>query len=188
MESGVRGRWADYIVDSVNLLNERLNPGERFFCFVEIDVAQQVIGGHKVWDMYGWVIEDSQRAEFEPLWLANVDHHAAPDGSTLLDKFCDVTVIWEDRGGVPYAKITHFGSFDEEPEVIPYDWPRLEKRPTRPSARAAFLMAWQSNGHVIDRRPAKLLSSVQMSWSGRLSPSTSLPRLHDLGPGRQRAR
>lgn len=53
MESGVRGRWADYIVDSVNLLNERLNPGGRFFCFVEIDVAQQVIVGHKVWDMYG---------------------------------------------------------------------------------------------------------------------------------------
>ena len=55
------------------------------------------------------------------MWLADVDRRAASDGSCPLDKFCDVTVILEDRGGVPYAKITHFDSFDEEPEVIPYD-------------------------------------------------------------------
>lgn len=114
-------RWSGYIVDSVNLLNEHLNPSGMFFYFDEVDVAQQVIGGYKVWDMYGWLVDAGQRDEFEPLWLASVDHHAAPDGSTLLDRFCDVTVTWEDRGGVPYAKITHFDSFDEEPEVIPYD-------------------------------------------------------------------
>ena len=71
------GRWSDYVVDSVNLLNEHLNPSGKFFYFDEVDVAQQVIGGHKVWDMYGWVIDSSSRGEFEPMWLSDVDRHAA---------------------------------------------------------------------------------------------------------------
>ena len=119
--SGVSGEWGGYVSDSVNLLNEHLNPRGKYFYFDDIDVAQQVIGGHKVCDMYGWVIDSDQRTEFEPLWLADVDRRVASDGSCPLDKFCDVTVILEDRGGVPYAKITHFDSFDEESEVIPYD-------------------------------------------------------------------
>lgn len=114
------GRWSDYVIDSVNLLNEHLNPSGKYFYFDEADVSQQVIDGHKVWDMYGWVIDHSDRSDFEPLWLADVDRHSAPDGSTLLDRFCDVTVTWEERDGVPYANITHFDSLDDEPEVIPY--------------------------------------------------------------------
>lgn len=119
--SDADGEWGSYVVDSVNLLNEHLNPRGKCFYFDDIDVAQQVIGGNKVWDMYGWVIDVDQRSEFEPLWLADVDRHAAPDGSTPLDKFRDVTVTWEDRDGTPHARITFFDSFDEEPEVIPYD-------------------------------------------------------------------
>lgn len=119
--SDASGEWGPYVVDSVNLLNEHLNPRGKYFYFDDIDVAQQVIGGNKVWDMYGWVIDGDQRAEFEPLWLADVDRNAAPDGSTPLDKFRDVTVTWEDRDGIPHARITFFDSFDEEPEVIPYD-------------------------------------------------------------------
>lgn len=115
------GEWSDYVGDSVNLLNEHLSPRGKYFYFDEIDVAQQIIGGYKVWDMYGWVIDESERGEFESLWLAEADRHAAPDGSTPLDKFRDVTVIWEDSDGVPHARITFFDSFDEEPEVIPYD-------------------------------------------------------------------
>lgn len=120
-EADTVGGWSDYVVDSVNLLNEHLNPRGKYFYFDEIDVAQQIIGGYKVWDMYGWVIDESERGEFEPLWLAEADRHAAPDGLTPLDKFRDVTVIWEDRDGTPHARITFFDSFDEEPEVIPYD-------------------------------------------------------------------
>lgn len=120
-EGDETGPWAEYIVDSVNLLNEHLNPKGNYFYFDEVDVAQQVIGGHKVWDMYGWVIDETQCAEFEPLWGAYVDRPGNPDGSCPLDKFRDVTVIWEGRGGEPYARITWFDSFDEEPEVIPYD-------------------------------------------------------------------
>ncbi len=120
-ESDETGPWAEYIVGSVNLLNERLNPRGKYFYFDEIDVATLDIGGYKVWDMYGWVIDEAQRSQFEPMWLAYMDRNAAQDGSTPLDEFCDVTVKWEDRAGVPHARITHFDSFDEEPEVIPYD-------------------------------------------------------------------
>ena len=120
-EADTTGPWSDYIVGAVNLLNEHLNPREKYFYFDEIDAYASDIGGHKVYDMYGWVIDESERGEFEPLWLAEIDRHSAPDGSTPLDRFRDVTVIWEDRGGTPHASITFFDSFDEEPEVIPYD-------------------------------------------------------------------
>ena len=120
-EADTTGPWSDYVVGAVNLLNERLNPRGEHFYFDEIDVAARDIGGHKVYDMYGWVIDESDRDELKPLWLAEADRHSAPDGSTALDKFRDVTVIWEDRGGTPHARITFFDSFDEEPEVIPYD-------------------------------------------------------------------
>lgn len=113
--------WSEYVVGAVNLLNEHLNPRGKYFYFDEIDAYASDIGGHKVYDMYGWVIDEADVAEFEPLWLAEADRHSAPDGSTSLDRFRDVTVIWEDRGGTPHARITFFDSFDEEPEVIPYD-------------------------------------------------------------------
>lgn len=120
-ESDEIDEWSEYIVGATSLLNEHLNPRDKYFYFDEIDVAALDVGDYKVYDMYGWVIDGPQREEFEPLWLASADRHAAPDGSCSLDKFCDVTVIWEDKDGEPYARITHFDSFDEEPEVIPYD-------------------------------------------------------------------
>lgn len=51
--------------------------------------------------MYGWVIDVSERGGFESLWLAEADRHAAPDGSTPLDKFRDVTVMIAVRRGMP---------------------------------------------------------------------------------------
>ena len=119
--SDAGGEWGPCVVGSVNLLNERLNPRGEFFYFDEADVAASGIGGFKVYDMYGWVVGSEERAEFEPLWLADVDRHAASDGSCPLGRFCDVTVTREDRDGAPHARITHFDSFDEEAEVIPYD-------------------------------------------------------------------
>lgn len=35
--------WTDYLVDSVNLLNERFNPQDKYFYFDEIDVHQQIM-------------------------------------------------------------------------------------------------------------------------------------------------
>lgn len=85
-EADTTGPWSDYVVDSVSLLNEHLNPRGKYFYFVEVDVAQQVIGGHKVWDMYGWVIDGSERGEFGPLWLAEADRHAAISWHVILNQ------------------------------------------------------------------------------------------------------
>lgn len=71
--------FGDYVVDLVNLLNKRFNPQSKYFFFDEGDVAQQNIGGHKVFDMYGRVVDEADVAEFEALWLANVDRKGSPD-------------------------------------------------------------------------------------------------------------
>lgn len=97
--------FSDYVVDSVSLLNKRFNPQGRYFYFDEGDVAQQIIGGHKVFDMYGWVVDEADVAEFEALWLANADRKGSPDGLSPMDRFRHVTVTWEDHGGEPYALV-----------------------------------------------------------------------------------
>lgn len=97
--------FGDYVVDSVSLLNKRFNPQGRYFYFDEGDIAQQIIGGHKVFDMYGWVVDEADVAEFEQLWLANADRKGSPDGSSPMDRFRHVTVTWEDHGGKPYALV-----------------------------------------------------------------------------------
>lgn len=51
--------FGDYVVDSVCLLNKRFNPQGRYFYFDEGNVTQQIIGGHKVFDKYGWVVTRS---------------------------------------------------------------------------------------------------------------------------------
>lgn len=51
--SDADGEWGPYVVDSVNLLNEHLNPCGRFFCFDEIDVAASDIDGFKFYVIYG---------------------------------------------------------------------------------------------------------------------------------------
>lgn len=61
------GVWTDYVVDSVRLLNRQLAPEGRRFYFGEIDVAQKIIGGYKVWDMFGSAVPVSERKDFEPL-------------------------------------------------------------------------------------------------------------------------
>ena len=107
----------DYVADSVGLLNERFNPQGKYFYFDEGDVVQQIIGGHKVYDMYGWVVDEADVAEFEPLWLAEADRKGSPDGLSPMDRFRYVTVTWEDHGGQPYALVEHtidYETFDVE--------------------------------------------------------------------------
>lgn len=55
--------------------------------------------------MYGWVVNEADVAEFEPLWLANADRKGSPDGSSPMDRFRHVTVTWEDHGGEPHALV-----------------------------------------------------------------------------------
>lgn len=97
--------FGDYVVDSACLLNKRFNPQGRYFYFDEGDVTQQIIGGHKAFDMYGWVVDEADVAELEPLWLSNADRKGSSDGSSPMDRFRHVTVTWEDHGGEPYALV-----------------------------------------------------------------------------------
>lgn len=69
----LEGEWADWLIDSVGLINaEAAKTGEAFL-FDTIDVAQRVLNGHKCWDMYGWVVPLEKLPEVEPLWLADDD-------------------------------------------------------------------------------------------------------------------
>lgn len=79
--------FGDYVVDSVCLLNKRFNPQGRYFYFDEGNVTQQFIGGHRVFDMYGWVVDEADVAELEPLWLSNADRKGSSDGSSPMDRF-----------------------------------------------------------------------------------------------------
>ncbi len=117
-EADASGPWSDFVIDSVRLLNKQLEPVELRFYFGEVDVAQKIIGGYKVWDMYGWAVSEDEVSEFEPMWFAGEDGNADADGNTPMDKFCDVTVTWEDRGGKPYARIMHFDGWDDPGTVI----------------------------------------------------------------------
>ena len=40
----------------------------------------------QVYDMYGWVIDVSERGEFEPLWFAEADRHAAISWHIILNQ------------------------------------------------------------------------------------------------------
>ena len=92
------GEFSDFVIDSVNLLNEQLADESRCFLFDTVDVRQQVIGGSKVWDMYGWVVDKADLDKVEPAWLADEDER--------IDEFAPEAyecATWVDEGGKPVA-------------------------------------------------------------------------------------
>lgn len=117
-EADAEGEWSDFIVGSVRLLNKQLAPEGLLFYFSEVDVAQKVIGGHKVWDMYGWAVSAEEAPEFEPLWLADADRDADENGVTPLDRFCNVIVTWGERSGEPFAHVVHYDGWDDPGTVL----------------------------------------------------------------------
>lgn len=117
-EADATGEWSDFVIDSVRLLNEQLAPEGLSFYFDEVNVAQKIIDDHKVWDMYGWAVSGDEAAEFERLWLADADESSAADGTTPMDKFCDVSVSWGERDGRPYARIVHYNPRDDSEIVL----------------------------------------------------------------------
>lgn len=90
---------ADWLIDSVNLINAEATKTGEVFLFDTIDVAQRVLNGHKCWDMYGWVAPLEKLPEVEPLWLADDD--ALIDGYYVFVGFeegVDTPVVNIDRG------------------------------------------------------------------------------------------
>ena len=103
--SDLTGEYSEYVIDSVDLLNQQLAPHEMGFFFDTIDVRQQVIDGKHCWDMFGWVVPNGLVPEFEPIWLDSEDEKLESYNSYVCAK-------WEDRGGKPHA-IVH-GNLPEE--------------------------------------------------------------------------
>ncbi len=110
--------WSDFVIDSVRLLNKQLEPEKLRFFFDEVNVTQKIIDGHKVWNMYGWAVSESESSEFEEMWLADADGNAGVDGATLTDIFSDAPVSWEGRNGNPFAHIVHYDGWDDPGTVF----------------------------------------------------------------------
>lgn len=66
----LRGKYSDFIIDSVDLLNVQLAACEMSFYFDGDDFRQQMIGGKHCGDMFGWVVPNDAVNDFEPIWLA----------------------------------------------------------------------------------------------------------------------
>lgn len=90
-------RFSDYIIESVDLVNDQLQGSGKHFFFDTADVDQTIIRGKHCWDMFGWVLPDEDIAEFEPVWLAGQDEK--------LEDYDYAFVDWEERDGRPYAVI-----------------------------------------------------------------------------------
>ncbi len=69
----LEGEWADWLIDSVDLINAEASKTGEAFLFDTIDVAQRILNGRKCWDMYGWIVPFEKLPEVEPLWLADDD-------------------------------------------------------------------------------------------------------------------
>lgn len=100
----LRGKYSDFIIDSVNLLNVQLAACEMIFFFDSVDFRQQMIGGKHCWDIYGWAVPNDAVNDFEPIWLSG------DDGK--LEGYDYVCASWEDRNGLPHAVID--GDLPEE--------------------------------------------------------------------------
>lgn len=87
---------ADWLIDSVNLINAETAKTGEVFLFDTIDVTQRVLNGHKCWDMYGWVVPLEKLPKVEPLWLA--------DDDALIDG-CYVFVGFEEGVDAPVVNI-----------------------------------------------------------------------------------
>ena len=72
-EGDLTGRYSEYVIDSVDLLNAQLAHRDLSFFFDTVDVHQQIIDGKHCEDMYGWIVSNELIEEFEPTWLARKD-------------------------------------------------------------------------------------------------------------------
>ena len=81
-----------YVYGALQELTEHFsNTGKRFF-FDTADTDQHVIGGKKVQDVFGWIVETSEAEGFQREWLKLNDEAL---GGTY------VCVKWKDGDGKP---------------------------------------------------------------------------------------
>lgn len=93
-----------YLMSSLNIIADVLEPQGRRFFFDTVDVDQYTFGGVKCQDMLGWVVDDADVPVFEPRWLSG----ARPDD---VPEFDYAFVNWKQgQDGLPAP------SFDTCPE------------------------------------------------------------------------
>lgn len=85
----------EYVVDSVKLANEQAPEGYSFY-FDEPDIPAKIIAGRYCIDMFGWLVPNDRRPEFEPIWKRREDNK--------LDDFKPVIVSFDEVNGKPVAK------------------------------------------------------------------------------------
>lgn len=81
--------------DSVSTANSFLAESGKRFYFDTVDVAQQIIGGLKLCDMFGWVVRSDEAGAFEALWREGADCE--------LDDYDYVCPTWTEDDGRPVA-------------------------------------------------------------------------------------
>ena len=94
-EADLHGEWGGFVADSVSTANSFLAESGKRFYFDTVDVAQQIIGGLKLCDMFGWVVRSDEASAFEALWREGADHE--------LDEYEYVCLTWTEVGGRPVA-------------------------------------------------------------------------------------
>lgn len=92
-ESDTKGEFGQYVIDSVALANDALSSKGKRFYLDSVDVEQKEIGEFFCWDMCGWIVDESDSAAFEDLWIKEKDSE--------LDGFDYTMVTWNDDGGSP---------------------------------------------------------------------------------------
>ena len=91
-ESDTKGEFGQYVIDSVALANDALSSKGKRFYLDSVDVEQKEIGEFFCWDMCGWIVDESDSAAFEGLWIKEKDSE--------LDGFDYTMVTWNDDGGL----------------------------------------------------------------------------------------
>ncbi|MGN0076316.1 MAG: hypothetical protein ACI38Z_05005 [Parafannyhessea sp.] len=84
----------EFIIDSVKLANEQAPNGYSFY-FEEPDMPEQIIDGKHCVDMFGWLVPNDRKSEFEPIWKRRGDN---------LDDFKSVIVSFDEVNGKPVAR------------------------------------------------------------------------------------
>lgn len=82
-------------MDSVKLANEQAPEGYSFY-FDEPDIPAKIIAGRYCIDMFGWLVPNDRRPEFEPIWKRREDNK--------LDDFKPVIVSFDEVNGKPVAR------------------------------------------------------------------------------------
>lgn len=83
-QSDAEGEGSDFLLSSLEMVADFLEPNEERFFFDTSDGFEEEIGGKKCVDMFGWIVPFDKSDEFEKEW-AESDPGKAPEGFDYAD-------------------------------------------------------------------------------------------------------